>query len=99
MNPSAPNPAGPASQGEPGHVSIQPAGLPRAESDRFVAPIGQPGQPFASQIPRPNAAPSPQPQSQPPLMPYAPSPLQQAVPAAAAQPQPVMAPPSPVGGT
>jgi hypothetical protein len=83
MNPSEPNLQAPEPAADPSNVSIQPAGLPRAQSDRFAPPLPAPVQ---QPLP-PTPQPTPPPAFTPPPMP-APTTV-----------QPTMAPPVPVGGT
>jgi hypothetical protein len=83
MNPSEQNQQAPEPAADPSSVSIQPAGLPRAESDRFAPPLPSPVQ---QQLP-------PVPQTQPPAG-FTPP-----IPAPAAAAPPTMAPPAPIGGT
>lgn len=65
MNPSEPNQQAPLPAADPSSVSIQPAGLPRAEADRFAPPLPAPMQ---QPLP-PTPQPTPPPAFTPPPMP------------------------------
>ncbi len=96
MDPSAPAPnqPGPFPQGQPPTLAdIQPTGLPRAEDQRFVPPIVEPGQPAAFGPPADLGQPMAAGLEQPGVLP---TPIPAPVAAPTERPQ---APPVPIGGT